>query len=379
MSKPFSFQLFKTDGDARRGEFIASHGKVQTPAFMPVGTQATVKGLMPDDVRATGAEIVLGNTYHLMLRPGAERIAALGGLHKFMNWPLPILTDSGGFQVMSLSELRQIDERGVTFRSHLDGAMVALSPERAIEIQGLLGADISMQLDECLKLPASSRGNRARDAAVVALGRALETRFRGACEARLCPVRDRAGRRRSRAARRERPCAYRHGFPGLCDRRTCGRRAAGGDAQDRGRDGAGAAGGPPALSDGCRHAARSHRSREARHRHVRLRVADAQRPPRHGLHAFRSDQSRQRTPRERSAAARRGERASGRAHLFARLSASPDQGQRDTRRGVALDHQSCLLPDARWPACARRSRPGALPNFRPPRRPAGRRAICQPL
>jgi queuine tRNA-ribosyltransferase len=156
MSKPFSFQLFKTDGDARRGEFIASHGKVQTPAFMPVGTQATVKGLMPDDVRATGAEIVLGNTYHLMLRPGAERIAALGGLHKFMNWPLPILTDSGGFQVMSLSELRQIDERGVTFRSHLDGAMVALSPERAIEIQALLGADISMQLDECLKLPASS-------------------------------------------------------------------------------------------------------------------------------------------------------------------------------------------------------------------------------
>ena len=156
MSKPFSFQLFNTDGAARRGELITSHGKVQTPAFMPVGTQATVKGLMPDDVRATGAEIVLGNTYHLMLRPGAERIAGLGGLHKFMNWPLPILTDSGGFQVMSLSELRQIDERGVTFRSHLDGAMVALSPERAIEIQGLLGADISMQLDECLKLPASS-------------------------------------------------------------------------------------------------------------------------------------------------------------------------------------------------------------------------------
>jgi queuine tRNA-ribosyltransferase len=122
---------------------------------MPVGTQATVKGLMPDDVRETGAEIVLGNTYHLMLRPGAERISALGGLHKFMNWPLPILTDSGGFQVMSLSELRKLDERGVTFRSHLDGAMVELTPERAIEIQALLGADISMQLDECLKLPAS--------------------------------------------------------------------------------------------------------------------------------------------------------------------------------------------------------------------------------
>jgi queuine tRNA-ribosyltransferase len=156
MSAPFSFRLIKTDGAARRGELITSHGKVQTPAFMPVGTQATVKGLMPDDVRATGAEIVLGNTYHLMLRPGAEEIAALGGLHKFMNWPLPILTDSGGFQVMSLSDLRKVGEKGVTFRSHLDGTMVDLSPERAVEIQAMLGADISMQLDECLKLPASS-------------------------------------------------------------------------------------------------------------------------------------------------------------------------------------------------------------------------------
>jgi queuine tRNA-ribosyltransferase len=156
MGKPFSFRLLKTDGAARRGQFVAPHGTVQTPAFMPVGTQATVKGLMPDDVRATGAEIVLGNTYHLMLRPGAERIAALGGLHKFMQWPLPILTDSGGFQVMSLSDLRKLDEKGVTFRSHLDGAMVELTPERAVEIQTLLGADISMQLDECLRLPASS-------------------------------------------------------------------------------------------------------------------------------------------------------------------------------------------------------------------------------
>ena len=154
MTEPFSFKLLTTDGAARRGEFVTPHGKVQTPAFMPVGTQATVKGIAPEDVRTTGAEIVLGNTYHLMLRPGAERIAALGGLHKFMNWPLPILTDSGGFQVMSLSELRKLTENGVTFRSHLDGAMVELSPERAIEIQVLLGADISMQLDECLKLPA---------------------------------------------------------------------------------------------------------------------------------------------------------------------------------------------------------------------------------
>jgi queuine tRNA-ribosyltransferase len=121
---------------------------------MPVGTQATVKGLTPEVVRGAGADILLGNTYHLMLRPGAERIAALGGLHKFMNWPRPILTDSGGFQVMSLSQLRSIDEKkGVTFRSHVDGAMVDLSPERAIEIQTLLGADIVMQLDECIKLP----------------------------------------------------------------------------------------------------------------------------------------------------------------------------------------------------------------------------------
>jgi queuine tRNA-ribosyltransferase len=152
----FSFTLTKTDGGARRGEIVTPHGAVQTPAFMPVGTQGTVKGLTPADVRGTGAEIVLGNTYHLMLRPGAERIAALGGLHEFMQWPLPILTDSGGFQVMSLSALRNLEEHGVTFRSHLDGAMVELTPERAIEIQALLGADISMQLDECLRLPANA-------------------------------------------------------------------------------------------------------------------------------------------------------------------------------------------------------------------------------
>ncbi|MSP33091.1 MAG: tRNA guanosine(34) transglycosylase Tgt [Pseudolabrys sp.] len=157
MTEPFSFRLIKTDGTARRGEILTPHGAVQTPAFMPVGTQATVKGISPEAVAATGAEIVLGNTYHLMLRPGAERIAALGGLHKFMNWQQAILTDSGGFQVMSLSELRKLDESGVTFRSHLDGVMVELTPERAIEIQALLGADISMQLDECLKLPARAK------------------------------------------------------------------------------------------------------------------------------------------------------------------------------------------------------------------------------
>jgi queuine tRNA-ribosyltransferase len=154
MPEVFQFRLAATDGAARCGEITTPHGVVATPAFMPVGTQATVKGMLPQAVRAGGADIVLGNTYHLMLRPGAERIAALGGLHKFMNWPHAILTDSGGFQVMSLSGLRKVEERAVTFRSHLDGAMVELTPERAIEIQALLGSDIAMQLDECIRLPA---------------------------------------------------------------------------------------------------------------------------------------------------------------------------------------------------------------------------------
>jgi queuine tRNA-ribosyltransferase len=157
MPDAFSFRLLATDGAARRGEIATPHGLVATPAFMPVGTQATVKGLPPEAVRASGTDILLGNTYHLMLRPGAERIAALGGLHRFMNWPHAILTDSGGFQVMSLSELRKVEDKGVTFRSHLDGALVELTPERAVEIQTLLGSDIAMQLDECVKLPAPHR------------------------------------------------------------------------------------------------------------------------------------------------------------------------------------------------------------------------------
>ena len=155
MPDAFSFRLLATDGAARCGEMATPHGPVATPAFMAVGTQATVKGLAPETVRATGADILLANTYHLMLRPGAERIAALGGLHSFMNWPNAILTDSGGFQVMSLASLRKVEDEGVTFRSHLDGASVELTPERAIEIQDLLGSDVAMQLDECVKLPAT--------------------------------------------------------------------------------------------------------------------------------------------------------------------------------------------------------------------------------
>src|SRR2546428_3497334 len=149
------FEVLARDGAARLGRLTTAHGAIDTPAFMPVGTAATVKAMTPDAVALTGARIVLANTYHLMLRPGAERIAALGGLHRFMNWPRAILTDSGGFQIMSLSQLRKVEDKGVTFRSHLDGAIVELSPERAIEVQHLLGSDIAMQLDECLQLPAS--------------------------------------------------------------------------------------------------------------------------------------------------------------------------------------------------------------------------------
>jgi len=152
-TETFTFTVTKTDGAARTGEIRMPRGVIRTPAFMPVGTAATVKAMYPDQVKALGADVVLGNTYHLMLRPGAERVARLGGLHHFMNWPYPILTDSGGFQVMSLSALRKIDETGVTFQSHIDGSTHVLTPERSIEIQGLLGSDIQMQLDECVKLP----------------------------------------------------------------------------------------------------------------------------------------------------------------------------------------------------------------------------------
>jgi queuine tRNA-ribosyltransferase len=154
-SENFEFKLTATDGKARRGEITMPRGTVRTPAFMPVGTAATVKAMYMDQVRDLGADIILGNTYHLMLRPGAERVAKLGGLHDFARWPGPILTDSGGFQVMSLAQLRKLDEKGVTFRSHIDGRPYEMTPERSIEIQGLLDSDIQMQLDECVALPAT--------------------------------------------------------------------------------------------------------------------------------------------------------------------------------------------------------------------------------
>ncbi|MEY2960238.1 MAG: hypothetical protein RLZ60_68 [Pseudomonadota bacterium] len=153
----FSFDLNATDGKARTGVIHTPRGDIRTPAFMPVGTAATVKAMMPESVAATGADILLGNTYHLMLRPTAERIDRLGGLHKFMNWDKPILTDSGGFQVMSLADLRKLTEEGVTFRSHVDGSKHFLTPERSMEIQKLLGSDIVMCFYECPALPADDQ------------------------------------------------------------------------------------------------------------------------------------------------------------------------------------------------------------------------------
>ena len=151
----FGYTKSQQDGAARRGKITTAHGEIDTPAFMPVGTAATVKGMLPEQVAETGAQILLGNTYHLMLRPGAERVAELGGLHQFMNWDKPILTDSGGYQVMSLSKLRKMKEEGVTFQSHVDGSKHHLTPERSIEIQHLLDADITMSFDECTPFPAT--------------------------------------------------------------------------------------------------------------------------------------------------------------------------------------------------------------------------------
>ncbi|MFC3174346.1 tRNA guanosine(34) transglycosylase Tgt [Novosphingobium bradum] len=174
MTNRFSFTIHASSGKARTGTIRMKRGDIRTPAFMPVGTAATVKAMKPETVRGIGADIILGNTYHLMLRPGAERVARLGGLHKFMNWPRPILTDSGGYQVMSLSDLRKITEEGVTFASHLDGSRHLLTPERSMEIQRLLGSDIVMAFDECPKI------EQGRDA----IARSMEMSMRWARRSR---------------------------------------------------------------------------------------------------------------------------------------------------------------------------------------------------
>lgn len=170
----FSFKINAVDGKARNGVIQTAHGEIRTPAFMPVGTAATVKAMLPESVKSTGADIILGNTYHLMLRPTAERIASLGGLHKFMNWHGPILTDSGGFQVMSLAKIRKIKEEGVQFQSHIDGSKHMLSPERSMEIQHLLGSDITMIFDECTPYPATHK--QAEDSMQLSLRWAMRSR-----------------------------------------------------------------------------------------------------------------------------------------------------------------------------------------------------------
>ena len=175
MSAPgIGFEVLASDGAARRGRITTAHGVIDTPAFMPVGTAGTVKAMTSEAVAATGAEIILGNTYHLMLRPGAERVARLGGLHRFMNWSGPILTDSGGYQVLSLAKRRVLTDRGVVFRSHLDGAEIDLTPERAVEVQRLLGADIAMVLDECTPHPVTE--DAARQSMALSLGWASRCR-----------------------------------------------------------------------------------------------------------------------------------------------------------------------------------------------------------
>ena len=179
-SENLKFDVQAVSGKARRGQLHTAHGTINTPAFMPVGTAGTVKAMKPEDVAATGAEIILGNTYHLMLRPSAERINNLGGLHRFMNWPGPILTDSGGYQVFSLAGRRTISEDGVVFQSHLDGARVDLTPERAVEIQHLLGSDITMVLDECTAWPVTEEEARAS----MALSMRWAARCKTAFEAR---------------------------------------------------------------------------------------------------------------------------------------------------------------------------------------------------
>ncbi len=215
MAETFGYSLIAQDGAARLGELTTPHGRIRTPAFMPVGTVGTVKALYFDQVKAAGADIVLANTYHLMLRPGAERVARLGGLHSFIRWDGPILTDSGGFQVMSLSKIRDVSEEGVRFRSHIDGSKHMLTPERAVDIQCLLGSDIQMQLDQCIELPASrADAERAMELSLRWAERA-RARFAEAGGARAGAVRHRAGRRRSRAPPPLGRCSRRYGPPRL--------------------------------------------------------------------------------------------------------------------------------------------------------------------
>ena len=295
-----AFDIAARDGRARTATLRLPRGEIRTPAFMPVGTAGTVKAMLPESVRATGADVLLGNTYHLMLRPGAERVARLGGLHRFMNWDRPILTDSGGFQVMSLSDLRKLTEEGVTFRSHVDGSTHFLSPETSMEIQRLLGSDIVMCFDECPALPATEATVGEGDATSRCAGRSARATPSATAPATPSSASSRAASTQElRAESAEALTAI--GFDGY---------AIGGLAVGEGQAAmlgvldhapADAARRPPALPDGRRQARRHRRRRRPRHRHVRLRPADPLGPHRPGADPPRrgQPQATPATPRTR--------------------------------------------------------------------------------
>ena len=259
----FHFEVLATDPTgARLGRLTTPHGVIETPAFMPVGTAATVKGQTQHDLEDLDAQIILANTYHLFLRPGHELIRGMGGLHQFMSWPRPILTDSGGFQVFSLSALRKVADEGVTFRSHLDGSEHFLSPEKSLEIEIALGADIAMVLDECIEAP--SEESRAREAAGRTLDWARRSRDYFAQPRRRRAAnafRHRAGRHACSAAPRERGCARGSGFSRLRHRRPGRRRIARGHLRDDASRSLASSGGSPALPDGRRQARANSRLR----------------------------------------------------------------------------------------------------------------------
>ena len=358
MPDAFSYSLDAMDGAARAGEITTPHGIVHTPAFMPVGTQGAIKGVHHDDVRAAGAEIMLANTYHLMLRPSAERVAALGGLHTFMRWPYPILTDSGGFQVMSLAALRKVAEQGVTFRSHLDGAMVELTPERAVEIQMLLGSDIAMQLDECVRLPAdrsdieramrlslrwAERGKRAFERA--APGHALFGIVQGGDDQRL----------REDSARGLTGIGF-HGY------------ALGGLAVGEPQDVMlkVVAETTPALpAERPRYLMGVGTPDDILQAIARgIDMFDCVMPTRNGRHGlaftrFGADQYQERPPRRRSASARQGEPVSCGVQFLAGVPASPVSQRRGAWRNAPVHHQPVLLSGSRL-RCATSHHGGAI-------------------
>ena len=301
MSGRFAFTIAATDGAARTGTIAMRRGEIRTPAFMPVGTAATVKAMKPADVRASGADIILGNTYHLMLRPGAERVARLGGLHAFMGWERPILTDSGGYQVMSLSELTKVSEEGVAFASHLDGSRAHADARNGRwRSRRLLGSDIVMAFDQLVPTTAT------REAQAAAMERSMRWAERSreafarrrACRGALFGIQQGGLDEGLRQASAEALIDDR--LRRLCGRRPGGGGGAGGDVRLPRFRARPAARRRAALSDGRRQARRHRRRGRARHRHVRLRAADAGRPHRPGLHLGRADQHPQRQIRRGS-------------------------------------------------------------------------------